>query len=148
MREGEIIEGGFWDGTEVISVYTRAQAIEDGVLVECDRDGIVKEAGFKVPVAVTHAVWTILEPTDEEREGWGQSVEGRLWDLLWMARVGGAVRQRVLGDGSHEKHYEALFQMRGREDYRSGLRKLRFKLISGPGDEGEHVITIMLPEES
>jgi hypothetical protein len=25
---------GFWEGAEVISVYTRAQAIEDGVLVD------------------------------------------------------------------------------------------------------------------
>lgn len=115
-------ERGFWDDAEVISTYTRRQAIEDGVLVEIDADGIAKEAGFVVPVAVTRAVWNLIEPTEREREEWAQSVEGRLWDVLY-------------------------FQMRCREGYRNGRRRQTLKLISGPGDEGEHVITIMLSEE-
>jgi hypothetical protein len=40
---------------EVISTYTRAQAIEDGVLV--DAGSIALEAGFTGPVALTSAVW-------------------------------------------------------------------------------------------
>ena len=39
----------------VISTYTRAQAIEDGVLV--DAGSMANEAGFKWPVALTSAVW-------------------------------------------------------------------------------------------
>ena len=42
----------------VISVYTRAQAIEDGILV--DVSDTAREAGFKIPVAVTRAVWNRL----------------------------------------------------------------------------------------
>ncbi|MCP4286877.1 MAG: hypothetical protein GY792_20935, partial [Gammaproteobacteria bacterium] len=40
---------------EVISTYTRAQAIEDGVLV--DAGPTAKEIGFRFPVALTSAVW-------------------------------------------------------------------------------------------
>jgi hypothetical protein len=39
----------------VISSYTRAQAIEDGVLI--DASNMAREAGFKWPVALTTAAW-------------------------------------------------------------------------------------------
>ena len=39
----------------VISVYTRAQAIGDGILVDVSETA--REAGFKIPVAVTRTVW-------------------------------------------------------------------------------------------
>ena len=42
----------------VLSVYTRAQAIEDGILV--DVSDTAREAGFKIPVAVTRSVWNRL----------------------------------------------------------------------------------------
>ena len=40
-----------------ISTYTRAMAIEDGVLI--DITDIAKTAGLKFPVAVTHTVWNL-----------------------------------------------------------------------------------------
>src|ERR1019366_6309710 len=40
---------------EVISSYSRAQAIEDGVFV--DVSATAKEAGIKFPVAMTRTVW-------------------------------------------------------------------------------------------
>lgn len=40
-------EAGFWDEAEVISSYTRRQAIEDGVLVAIDE--WATEAGFRFP---------------------------------------------------------------------------------------------------
>ena len=46
---------GFWDDAEVIYAYTRAQALEDGVLV--DASEIAREAGIGFPVALTRAVW-------------------------------------------------------------------------------------------
>ena len=39
----------------VIYAYTRAQAIADGVLVDVSK--LAREAGFKIPVAVTAGVW-------------------------------------------------------------------------------------------
>ena len=44
----------------VISCYSRAQAIEDGVLV--DVTNMAREAGFKWPVALTHADGVIVSP--------------------------------------------------------------------------------------
>lgn len=52
---------------EAISTYTRAQAIEDGVLVDVSE--IAKEAGFKFPVAVTRAAWAdCVEWSDEDNK--------------------------------------------------------------------------------
>ena len=67
---------------EVIYSYTRAQAIEDGVLV--DLAEWARETGFSVPVACTTTVWhEYVVPPDRTRE-WGQSERGRAHDLLWM----------------------------------------------------------------
>lgn len=51
---------------EVIHAYTRAQAIEDGVLV--DLSGLASEAGFRWPLAVTQAVWAVVEPESDTVE--------------------------------------------------------------------------------
>jgi len=77
---------------EVIFSYTRRQAIEDGVLVDVSK--VAKEAGFKIPVAVTSAVWNEIVKPDEAIRGIGQSEEGRLWDVLWMCR-NAAVRSKT-----------------------------------------------------
>ena len=45
----------FWADAEVISRYTRAQALADGQLVDCTT--MAREAGFTFPVALSHAVW-------------------------------------------------------------------------------------------
>ena len=44
----------------VLSVYTRAQAIEDGFLVDVSETA--REAGFRIPVAVTRSVGTASSP--------------------------------------------------------------------------------------
>lgn len=62
---------------EIISVYTREQALNDGVLV--DVSSLARAAGFKVPVAVTQAVWAnYLEPDGCQR----------VWDNLSTADFG------------------------------------------------------------
>lgn len=139
--EGGGLMDDFWAGAEVISSYSRAQAIEDGVLVSLDEHSMVKEAGFVVPVAMTRAVWHLVEPTEEER-GWGQSVEGRLWDVLFLAHH--AIKR---SEGGTELLYEVGFLMVGRSDYARGSRAVKLKLHSGPGDNAEHVITLMLEHE-
>ena len=40
---------------QVISVYTRAQALAEGVLI--DAGPMAREAGFRWPVAITAAAW-------------------------------------------------------------------------------------------
>ena len=70
---------------EVISTYTRAQAIEDGVLIDTGR--MAQEAGFKWPVAVTSAAWAdcIAWTEDDSEQQVYQDQSGRLWDVLFMA---------------------------------------------------------------
>ncbi|OQY36661.1 MAG: hypothetical protein B6226_06175, partial [Candidatus Cloacimonetes bacterium 4572_65] len=63
-----------------IFTYTRAMAISDGVLV--DVSTLAKEAGFKVPVAVTEALYHGWIEPDEYGKRMGQSSSGRLWDIL------------------------------------------------------------------
>jgi hypothetical protein len=120
---------------EVISTYTRKQATEDGVLVDVSKTA--KEAGFLFPVAVTRGVWNeIIVPGPEEIK-YGQSIDGRLRDVLWMLFC--AIKQgKSNGD---------------RTDYQviatKGKKQILHKLYSlcGPGDNGEPVITILLPWE-
>ena len=127
---------GFWDDAEVISSYSRAQAIEDGVLV--DVSTVAKEAGIKFPVAMTATVWGQY---DEVPEGVRcQDETGRLWDILWMFRCAAA---KFDGD-------TLLFKLYVRNHNRERLTRqdlVTLKAICGPGDNGEPVVTIMTPEE-
>ena len=120
---------------DVIYSYTRAQALEDGVLVDVSE--IAREAGFVVPVAITAALHATLDEIPEDLQGW-QSYNGRLWDVLWMAYVEIATTP----DPPNPLHYAFILQT-GQEQ----KEMVDLKIHSGPGDHGEHVITIMLPHE-
>ena len=132
----EETEKGFWDDAEVISSYSRAQAIEDGVLV--DVSTVAKEAGIKFPVAMTATVWGKYVEVPEG-VGW-QDESGRLWDIVWMFRCAAA---KFDGD-------TLLFKLYVRNHNRERLTRqdlVTLKAICGPGDNGEPVVTIMTPEE-
>lgn len=120
---------------EVIHSYSRAQAIDDGVLV--DVSTVAREAGFRVPVAITRTAWiAYVEVPTEKLKGEGQSEEGRLWDVLWMASL----------EARRDKNRDhCLFSLRVR--LKEGLRRVQLQLHIGPGDNAEPVATIMLPEE-
>ena len=120
---------------ELIHNYTRKQAIEDGVLVDVSEMG--KEAGFKFPVAMTNTVWTDLIVPNKEAEGYGQSIDGRLWDTLIMLHI--SIKQ---GDGGDNLLFEVLYSEGDKEPELAELKAV----ISG-GDNGEPVITIMYKHE-
>jgi len=123
---------------ELIYSYTRAQAIEDGELVDVGAFAptILTEAGIKVPLALTREVWGKYVELPEGVEG--QDVTGRLWDILTMFRHG----VKLASPNSDTIH----FLVSVRNDNRSP-RTIRLKAMIHPGDKGEPVITIMLPEE-
>ena len=127
---------GLWDGAEVISSYTQAQAIEDGVLVDVSETA--REAGIKFPVALTRAIW--VNYVEVPKGVVGQDESGRLWDILWMLRC--QIR-RSQGD-------TLRFQLYVRNHNRERLTRrdlVTLKAFCGPGDDGEPVVTIMLPDE-
>lgn len=118
---------------DIIHSYSRAQALEDGVLVDVSQ--AAKEAGFKYPVAVTRRLWDEVVTPDKEARNHGQSEAGRLWDLLWMCYL--AARR-----GGSEIEF-SLYVVKG---IQKELVKLR--ALCDPGDNLEPVITIMFPDES
>ena len=133
---------------EPIDSYTRAQAIEDGQLI--DVSTVAREAGIVWPVAMTSAAWAdCVEWTDETeaRKGYtGQSESGRLWDVVWMLSlaVRGALRRGL--DASQQPLYYSL--LRTPAAGRGVMpRKATLKFMVGPGDQGEPVITVMMPGE-
>ncbi len=124
---------------DVISAYTRSQAIEDGELVDVSKTA--KEAGFSIPVAVTHAVWhEYIEWENVINKKAYQNTEGRLWDVLSMLRFA----CNRFKDESEIK-YRLYVVPRDRQAVKPSLVEL--KAVIGGGDNGEPVITIMLPNE-
>lgn len=121
---------------EVIHTYSRAQAIEDGVLVDVSETA--REAGIKFPVAVTRRVWDeLVTPDPRSVESMGQSIRGRLWDTLWMLFVAA----RMSGNKSMF-HYKVIYILK-----KAQRRTVTLKAVCGPGDDAAPVITVMFPDE-
>lgn len=120
----------------IIFAYTRTQAIADGVLI--DVSDTAREAGFKLPVAVTAAVWAeyVAVPANVS----GQDERGRLWDVLSMLRF--AIRARP------ESGPEVLYALHVRNDNRDTPPPLvTLKAVCGPDDDGTPCVTIMTRTE-
>ncbi len=129
----------------VIDVYTRAEAIKDGVLIDISE--AAGEAGIVYPAAITQAVWDgyIVPP---EAVASYQDINGRLWDLLTMfTNMARAMKQESEAQGSPKDtaqimRFKTLFEMA------PGKKELiEFKAVCGPGDTAEPMLTIMLPGE-
>ena len=123
---------------DLIHAYSRAQALADGVLVDVTKeagpDGML--GGFAIPVAVTAALWSAIESIPTNLRGITDS-RGRLHDVLWMAALA-ARRHRDLSAAQFLVHLPSC-----------GTRKRTRELLLhvGPGDRGEPVATIGLPED-
>lgn len=121
------------DDMPLIYAYTRAQALTDGMLI--DVTPMAAQAGFRCSVAITHALHLEIADIPARLQGIA-SYDGRLWDCLWMAscearRMGGAseaIVNLIMPVATHQ-----TFQLR---------------MVAGPGDAGELVITLMMPHES
>ena len=133
----------FWG--KPISVYTRAQALEDGTL--CDLTPIAPRYGFKIPMACTSAVWHTIEWRGDiearKQDSTGQSTEGRLHDVMMMAGL--AAQSAARKEPSHIVEFKVLLV----PDLGSVVKPLEetFVLVVSGGDNGEPVLTLMLPGE-
>jgi hypothetical protein len=119
---------------DIISTYTRREALDDGTLVDVTERA--KKAGIKFHTALTRAVWNEYVELTEAATQAGNDIEGRLWDVLWMLRF---ARRRPNAS-------EVLFQLCV-VTKRIQPSLVTLKAIVGSGDEGEPVLTIMKPEE-
>ena len=96
-----------------------------------------RDVCIRYPVALTRAVWDrcVSIPPDVEC----QDEARRLWDVLWLL----ACAAKRGADGR-----EVRFGVHVRNDNRSHEPPLvRLKAVCGPGDDGEPVVTVMLPEQ-
>lgn len=130
----------FWGAP--IHTYTRAEALADGVLVDVTETG--REAGFRLSVAMTTGAWS-------EAVAWpdcdplclapaGQDEPSRLWDVLMQAHI--AARR------ARNESIVTFDVLRVPNDCASVQpTRLALKMVIGPGDNGEPVITILLPGE-
>lgn len=120
MKGIKMIENFFTDA-KIIFSYTRAQAIEDGVLVDVSE--VAKKHGFKFPVAMTEGVWKKCIADAEK------SVDKQL--LLFLRKTFYAIKNSKDGGALLKYSYKTI----------------QLKLHCGPGDNFEPVLTIMLPNE-
>lgn len=134
---------------EIISAYTRRQAIEDGVLVQLSGPGyegdrwipeMVAEVGIRAPLAMTSAVFhDCVHPIDGDLPP-TQDIKGRLWDVLYMM---------VMASRSHRNDsqfcYTLLVVPNG--DKWTKPKTVELKTHLGPGDTAEAVMTISYPHE-
>ena len=127
---------------EPIHTYSRAEALEDGVLVEVSQRA--SEAGFVFPVAVTAGVWADVNDIPESKQS-SQDVEGRLWDLLFSAAQRCKAVHEPPSSGNRRDEEDGLpfdlIMHIGSAPY------YHAKVHLGPGDEMEPVITILKPDE-
>jgi hypothetical protein len=104
---------------------------------------LARDAGFRVPVALTSAAWedcVAWNDGDSDRQV-PQDERGRLWDVLFTTRA--AIRRTGGGDGQVNVNLRRV----PRDGRTRQARPVQLACAIGPGDHGEPVITIMQPGE-
>ena len=74
-----------FENSDIISRYTRQQAIEDGVLVDLTTLFPEETKIYRHPVACTESVWQLVKNAVDAKQG---DLKGLVGDLLWMSQKG------------------------------------------------------------
>ncbi len=131
----------FWNDADIVFRYSRKQAMRDGVLVDCtnaDFGDLCRQLGIKVNTAMTSGAWAATIGGIDEPIPVGQSIEGRLWDVLYAWRYAISLSG---GDTDRVDFKVSVLKDEGKREI------VNLWSLIGPGDEGEPVITIMLQGE-
>jgi hypothetical protein len=129
----------FSEQTEIISSYSRAEAIEDGVLVDMTQEpfgSLAREAGIVWPIAMTATAFGEFVEFSNASGHSCQDIKGRWWDVVWMFRM---TRREI-------SSLDARWKLLVREPDGWLLQK-ELKCVSGPADDGSPCLTFMLPDE-
>jgi hypothetical protein len=124
----------FFKDADVISSYTRKQAIEDGALIDVSQ--LAQECGFKYPVALTSRVYGEVVVPPIEAQSFQDDI-GRLWDILICLKLASKK-----SSGESEIKFNMIVQNEPKKQ-----KIVTLKAICGPGDDVAPVITVMFPEE-
>lgn len=123
---------------DLLYSYSRAQAIADGVLI--DVTDLARTLGFRIPVALTNGVDALLYAIPDASD---ETPEHRLRYLLNILRRGIDYACR-----NTEADFDTLLFDVGFADQETGRSSTqKLKAMSHPGDNGEPVLTILLPDE-
>ncbi len=120
---------------EVITVYTRKQALADQVLI--DITDVARPNGFKVPTAVTAGLWAIVTPT-EELEALGEALESRLRKVLLLLFL----EIRKAAKDCDSISFSVDFQTAPNR-----IETFELLAVMGPDDDLKPCLTIGLPED-
>ena len=112
----------------VVYSYTRKQAIDDGVLVNLSQFQVAR-VFWTQNLCCTDTVWAAIEEATKA----GCDLDGILDDISWVAKTTISQGNRT---ADTVKFRVAI-----------GNRTLDLKLICGPGDQAEPVLTLLLPHE-
>ena len=132
----EVIESGPWVGFDVIHRYTRAQAIDDGVLV--DVTALASTCGFRLPVAMTTAVFGDCWRWGEAAARDDEAASGE-WFVERVLRFACETIRRAAKKAPTDRLPLPLDRFAG--------RPAPAVVHVGPGDGGEPVVTLMYPDE-
>lgn len=118
---------------EVISTYTRAQAIEDGVLVDMNQKEFneISRQHYKYPIACTIEVFSIMEKVVTAKNS-TCDYKGIWHDVCWIAR---SPLAKVVDETTR------LFQVK------IGRKKHIMKMVCGPNDDMSPCLTVMLKDQ-
>lgn len=119
-------EGAF---TPAVPVYSRSQAIRDGLLI--DATPLAREIGFKDAVALTRSAF------EESVAGLASDddLDAQLLSVLFSAFS-------TLRAQSHRRLREVEFTAG-----LPGVPTVDLKIVAGPGDRGETVLTILSADD-
>jgi len=119
----------------VIYSYTRADALNDGVLVDLSGNFPEEARLYRYPVGCSAAVWSLVEQSVASHKHCN-SLAGVVRDILWMSQKGVIARP----DGQ-TAIFAVIITGTGRR------RQHTLKAMCHAGDDMEPVVTIMLPHE-
>lgn len=133
-----------FDESAVIYTYTRRQAVEEGEQVLLSEElGKAARQLYKWPVYMTNGVWQLVERAVANPLV-GNSVDGVVWDILWMSR------QCSVEMSESVSKFEVLIAGVGQDDA-SGGESVAFEMLVEAGpvdvDDPRPCLTIMLPRE-
>ncbi|EAR66222.1 hypothetical protein B14911_10822 [Bacillus sp. NRRL B-14911] len=118
---------------DYIHVFSREDAIKSGDLIDISEQG--KRNGVKFPIAVTRLVWEDVIVPDDAAIVRGESIKGRLMDVLFLFVL------NAKKNGGSCFYFSVAATKSGQSEM------FWLKAMIGPGDDPSPVITIMYPNE-
>jgi hypothetical protein len=125
---------------EIIYVYSRKQALEDGVQVDANVGDLAEVTlqHFKYPVYMTRAVYDLMERAVNNPK-WMNDWKGVWHDICWLCQLA----SRGLRDGESVTRFQVIIRGAGKRS----LYTMRAVCEAKDFDDPQPVITILMADE-